>query len=206
MKVLVLETESGVAEGAVRRLQGAGHYVFRCHDHPGQPFPCVALDRRGCPLQDEAIDVALTVRAVPGADPAPLEDGVACALRSRVPLVVAGESDGHPYERWHAVAVAGSEVVEACERAATAPDLELSQAATTAFRRVLARAGCVSDGASAVVAHRAGGLEALLEASGELDRRTVGEVSMRLAGVLRALDRTSRTIDVRVAGGSRVRA
>lgn len=205
MKVLVLETESGAAEGAVRRLQGAGHDVYRCHDHSGQAFPCVALDRRGCPLQDEAIDVALTVRVVPGGDPAPLEDGVACALRSRVPLVVAGESDGHPYERWHAVAVTGSEVVEACERAARAPDLELSEAATTAFRRVLAQAGHSPDGASAVVVHRAGGLEASLEAPGELDRRTAGEVSMRLAGALRVLDRASRTIDVRVVGGSRAR-
>lgn len=206
MKVLVLETESGVADEAIGNLESAGHDVYRCHDASSRPFPCVALEHQGCPLQREAIDVALSVRAVSGTDPTPLEDGVACALRSRVPLVVAGASERHPYERWHGVAVHGSDVVGACEATAAAADRELSEAATSAFQRVLARAGCPDQGASATVVHRAGGLQALLEPPGELDRRMAGEVSMRLAAVLRALDRTARTIDVRVAGSRRASA
>ncbi len=96
MDVLVLETEPGSADWTTDELTDRGHRVSRCHE-PGRPaFPCRALEGQGpCPLSDPGIDVAVTVRAHPGTRPSPREDGVACALRARVPVVVAGRVARH---------------------------------------------------------------------------------------------------------------
>jgi hypothetical protein len=101
MDVLMLETEPGAADSAIEELGDRGHHVFRGHE-PGSPaFPCRALEGRGpCPLADPGIDVAVTVRDHPGTRPSLFEDGVACALRARVPLVVAGRATLNPYEDW----------------------------------------------------------------------------------------------------------
>ena len=65
----------------------------RCSDattDQSPAFPCSALTDDGCPLRRNIVDVALTVRQRPRSQPAPQEDGVTCALRTHVPLVVAG--------------------------------------------------------------------------------------------------------------------
>ena len=119
MKVLVLEAEQGVADEAVHNLRAAGHDVFWCHEPGGRLFPCGGLVRgSACPLVEERIDVALTVRSKPDGRILPLEDGVACVLHCRVPLVVAGAPSGNPYEGLHTLVIEGDEVVGVCEQAA----------------------------------------------------------------------------------------
>ena len=121
MRVLVLESRSGAADDPVVQLQARGHSVVRCHDGRGRRvFPCSALvEGHQCPLENHRprVDVALTVRHQASSLPAPLEDGIACALRAHVPVVVAGDVESNPYEALGA-AVAGDDVVKACERAA----------------------------------------------------------------------------------------
>lgn len=127
MKVLVLESEQGAAGEAVHDLQVSGHEVFRCHEPGEHPFPCNALVPGGmCPLVEERIDVALTVRSEPDERVLPLEDGVACALRCRVPLVVAGAPAENPYEGWRPAMVQGSDVAVKCEQAARSVNSEIS--------------------------------------------------------------------------------
>lgn len=119
MKVLVLETEQGVADEAVENLRAAGHEVFWCHEPGRRLFPCGGLVRGStCPLVEERIDVALTVRSRPDGRILPLEDGVACVLHCRVPLVVAGIPSGNPYEGLRTLVIEGDDVAAACEQAA----------------------------------------------------------------------------------------
>ena len=100
--VLVVGTDDWAIQQAADGLQADGVRVLQCHQ-PGEPaFPCNALiEGRTCPL-DIGFDVALTVRGRPLTRPADGEMGVVCALRHRVPLVVAGMATNNPYNKWAA--------------------------------------------------------------------------------------------------------
>jgi hypothetical protein len=124
LNVLVVGSNRWALDAASATLEVAGHHVVRCTD-PGEPeFPCNGLrPERGCPL-DAGVDVVLVIRTQPGRKVAPGEFGVTCALRRDVPLVVAGRTLLHPFERWAiepvdgAVAEVADDVARACERAA----------------------------------------------------------------------------------------
>jgi hypothetical protein len=140
MRVLVLEAQPGAADRAAAALEAAAHTVDRCHDVGTTGFPCRAVDAPGaCPLESQPVAVALTVRP-PGSSIQALEDGVACAIRAHVPLVVAGETDDNPYRRWTAAIAPGArddDIVAACEHAAAAPLPRHTQAASERLRRLL---------------------------------------------------------------------
>jgi hypothetical protein len=124
MNVLLLESDAHAADEAAARLRAAGHQVERCHEVGLPAFPCNGLlDGGECPLDRGPIEVALVVRSHPWPRPSTLEDGVVCALRRGVPLVVAGRALLNPYVDWAAAVVDGVEdVVEAIEKVArTAP-------------------------------------------------------------------------------------
>jgi hypothetical protein len=97
---LVVGTDDWAIQQAAERLRSDGVRVLQCHE-PGEPaFPCNALlEGRTCPL-DVGFDVVLTVRGRPLPRPAEGEMGVICALRHRVPLVVAGMATHNPYSPW----------------------------------------------------------------------------------------------------------
>jgi len=123
VKVLVLESDAHAADKATTRLREAGHDVERCHE-PGLPsFPCNALLGGGiCPLDRDGIDVTVVVRSHPWPRPSALEDGVVCALRRGLPLVVAGRTILNPYDDWAAVVIDGvGGIVAAVEEAAGTP-------------------------------------------------------------------------------------
>ena len=40
LKVMVLESDHGVADAAIRQLADAGHEVLRCHEPGAAAFPC----------------------------------------------------------------------------------------------------------------------------------------------------------------------
>ncbi len=120
MQVLVNESDPHAAGIATAQLEARGHQVKRCRDPEGSMgFPCVGLTADRCPLEDGAVDVALTVRADSHPSPTPLEDGISCALRRRIPVVVAGHTTSNPFAAFGAVA-AGHDVVGTCEQTAAA--------------------------------------------------------------------------------------
>ncbi len=119
LDVLVVEADRGVAAEAVRALEAAGHNVLRCRRPGGAEFPCFGVvDPRGCPFERAAIAVALTMRRHPRPKPTLREIGAICALRRRIPLVVAGRVAFNPFEEYACEVVDGEDVVSACERAA----------------------------------------------------------------------------------------
>src|SRR6266508_2401544 len=197
MDVLVLETEPGSADWTTDELTDRGHRVSRCHE-PGRPaFPCRALEGQGpCPLSDPGIDVAVTVRAHPGTRPSPREDGVACALRARVPVVVAGRVALNPYEEWADEVVEDGDVVGACERVVGAPSRAHTQVAQTAVREALRRRAGSADGADAVVFRNRHGLRVRLDGVDRLDQKIRGLVAAEVAAALRAFDAQAPRIDI----------
>jgi hypothetical protein len=181
---------------AIAQLQAAGHRVERCHEPGARAFPCAALNPGRCPLEDGEIDVVLTVRARSHPRPSPLEDGVTCALRRHVPVVVAGRTGNHPFQQYD-VAVAGvDDVVETCERAATGPQRDHEAAATRALHQTLDVAGLPLEG-SRVEVHRTGaGLRANVYVPRETGKRQRDIVAVRVVGALRAFDRSTKHIEI----------
>jgi len=198
MKILVLETDRRAADDAVHRLTQAGHKVARCHERDLPAFPCDAMcDEGTCPL-DDWVDVVLTVRAHPYPRPTPSEDGVGCGIRHHVPLVVGGTSALNPFAHWTTEIADGVDVVEACERAARRPLPRHSRQATAEARRIVVEAGLPVDGVEAVVRREPRRLAVDVTVPEDADRRLGDVIAVRVAGVIRALDRYAGLIDVRV--------
>jgi hypothetical protein len=197
LNVLVLESDRGAATDAVADLQAAGHNVLRCHDGEAPAFPCRALTDEGCPLRHNIVDVALTVRRRPRSQPAPQEDGVTCALRTHVPLVVAGAATLNPYE--DLATVIGNDLVDivsACERAAAAPLRAHTGAALRALTTVFEK-NDVGDVTARVVVHRRHGqLHVDVTSPQALPQPVQNIAAVQIIAALRALDPDARGIDV----------
>jgi hypothetical protein len=195
MRVLVAGSEPTGVQRATEQLRGAGHEVLRCHEDGEAEFPCAALRaNRGCPLEVSAVDVVLDVHGT-SPMPSPYEDGVACAVRQHIPLVVARVGD-HPYTRWATREIdSDADVVAACEDAATACLVEHSVVAANAARSSLERAGLDSRGTTATVHRHDGRLQVHLR----LPPHPEGLASMigaRVVGAVRAHDRSALGVDV----------
>jgi hypothetical protein len=200
MDVLMLETEPGAANSAIEELGDRGHQVFRCHE-PGSPaFPCRALEGRGpCPLADPGIDVAVTVRDHPGTRPSLFEDGVACALRAQVPLVVAGRATLNPYEDWAEEVVEDGDVVGACERVAARPSRAHTRVAQRALRDVLRRRAGSARGAEVAVWRNPGGLRVRVDGLDTFEHSVRELASVDVATALREFDPQIPKIDISLA-------
>jgi hypothetical protein len=195
LRVLVVEGSPGAADEACDELVAAGHRVRRCHDRDAPPFPCAGMtSERLCPLGAGEVDVAIGVRTPGRSARAGTDDGVRCAIRSRVPLVLAGAPVNSPYRSYAAEVVERPYgVVDACERAATASIALLSDAAT----RVLADA--VGNAATAVVHQRDGVLIAEVHGADGVAATARTVVAARVLVALREVDGYHRTIDVHFA-------
>lgn len=198
MDVLLLETDVDRGHDVAGHLAVAGHRVWRCHDHGAPAFPCRALTTGTCPVEDPGVDVAVTVRRPYAVDPTPTEDGVSCALRARIPVVVATAGE-NPFGEYAAAVIADADVVDECERLLAAPSPRHSAVASEALGRALARhAPPTASGppSAATVYRSAAGLRVELDGLAHLDGRTRGMVVTRVVAALRAFDQAAPTIDV----------
>lgn len=110
ISVLVVGTDDWGIEQAASSMASAGYNVLRCHE-PGEPaFPCNGVrPDRVCPL-DRGFQVAVTMRARPVSQPTQSEFGITCAIRAGLPIVVAGITDGNPFEQWARRAYPGIDI------------------------------------------------------------------------------------------------
>lgn len=196
MEVLVLESEPGVAAIAIGQLEAAGHRVKRCHEPGARAFPCAGLDPGSCPLEEGAIDIVLTVRARSSARPSPLEDGVTCALRRRVPVVVAGRTVINPFAQYPVTVAGIDDVVETCERAGSGPQVEHEAIATKLLVETLRNAGLPTVPAGASVRRSGRGLHITLHAPEEASKKLRAVASVRVAGAVRAFDPHAPRIEI----------
>jgi hypothetical protein len=189
MDVLVVESDPGAAVIAIAQLEAAGHRVSRCHEPGDRAFPCAGLDPGHCPLEEEAIDVVLTVRGRGHPRPSPLEDGVTCAIRRRTPVVVAGRTTLNPFDRFPVTIAGVDDVVEACERAAQGPQIEHEAVATRALVQTLDGSDVASSEAHASVHRNGSGLHVVLHVPAHTPQRVRDVASVRVVGALREFDR-----------------
>ena len=199
VRVLVVEADRRAADVAVGDLRAAGHQVMRCHEADLPAFPCNALcDSGTCPVEaDDGIDVVLDYRTRPYPRPTAFEDGVTCALRRHVPLVVAGTSTLNPFDKWTTVVASDDDIVECCERAASLPVAQLAKPALVEVRRRLRLQPAVAEHTKVVVHRSKGQLDAhvvLPDEAEEID----GELAVAVAGVLRHHDPYASRVNVAI--------
>jgi hypothetical protein len=199
LRVLVTEDVRGAADEAVAELEQAGHTVLRCCEPTGAAFPCAALrDGSRCPL-DAQIDVALAVRRHSHPRPTRREVGVSCALKARVPLVVAGHGGCDPFAQWESEFLPRThQIVEACERVARAPLWEHGRRADRAIREVLRTHGYRGVSAPVTVQRLDGRLVVHVRATKEIPKQLHGMISVRIVAALRDHDRDAAGIDVAI--------
>jgi hypothetical protein len=199
LEVLVVETEQGAAGETVELLERAGHHVHRCHE-PGAPaFPCAAVtDRSECPVEGRGVDVAVTVRSRPRSQPSPLEDGLTCAIKRHVPVVIAGNAALHPFDDYVAEVAEHGDVVAAVERAANAPLVRHEAAARAALGALLEIHGMPDGGGGALVRRSLGGLAVTVTVPAGLDRSARDMAAVRVVSALREVDPDAAGIDVEV--------
>jgi hypothetical protein len=174
--------------------------VARCHDAGDPAFPCRALEEGStCSLEQDPVDVVLTVRSR-SAEPSALEDGVTCAIRAHIPLVVAGDAETGPYGPW-ATATIGAEgdVVGACAAAATAPLARHSQAGTDRLRELLAHNG-VPDAESGhvEVTRRNGRLRVLIHVPEHVAPQVAEVAATHVLAAIHEVDPNARGTDVSI--------
>ncbi len=200
LRVLVTESEHGAADAAVWELENAGHEIHRCRVRGEEAFPCPALDDwRACPIESSAISAVLAVRSVARTHPTPLEDGVSCAIRNHIPLVVSGQILLNPFADYAArIVERDGDVVTAVEEAAASDLKRHVDAATSAINAVLMRRGHGDARGAASVKRQDSQLKVTLAVPAEADQATRDMAAVRAVQAIRAIDITTRGIDVSV--------
>jgi hypothetical protein len=189
MEVLVVESEPRAADIAIVQLEGMGHRVKRCHEPEAgeQSFPCIGLATGHCPLEEDEVDVALTVRGASHANPTALEDGITCALRRKVPVVISGRTDLNPFERY-GVTMADQSVGDACERAATERRVDYEAIAHEALDWTLRYRDLPTDTARVEIRRVGSGLQVTLRLPAGSTKLVGDMAAVRVAGALRRFD------------------
>lgn len=197
MEVLVVESEPRAADIAIMQLEALGHQIKRCHEPEAeeQSFPCIGLASGHCPLEEDAIDVVLTVRGHSHLNPTPLEDGITCALRRKVPVVIAGRTDPNPFESF-GVAVAERDVTGVCQRVATDARADYGAVARKALDWTLRFRGLSIDDAHVAVKRFGRGLQVVLELPAGASKLACSMAAVRVSSALRAFDAHAAFINV----------
>jgi hypothetical protein len=197
LRVLLIESERGAADEAEAALDAAGHTVVRCREKGAPAFPCKGVaEGHHCPLDDGIVDVALDIRPRLRSQPAPQEDGVACALRRHVPVVVAGSSLLNPYDGYaSAIVPTTANVVDVCEKTASAVLREHSRVAARALSACLDRRE-IQAVPLVAVRRRNGALLVTVTGASHASAETKSMASVRMSVALREVDRDARGIDV----------
>jgi hypothetical protein len=194
MRVLVVESHLGASERLKGELTRRGHEVLACHEDQHVRHGCKAVDPdAGCPLDERNVDAAVDVRRSYHPDPRPLEQGAVCAVRARVPLVVAGTSTDSPLEPWATSVVVGDvpaivEAVEAIEGSIAPMHQQVVDEALDAL--------LPGEGATAIVRRGEDRIHVDLSLPSHLTSIEAERVAVRVVAAVRRFDHTTSTVDV----------
>jgi hypothetical protein len=187
MKVLLLEHGTTAETAVESRLEEAGHDVVRCHEPDRPAFPCRGLlDHDRCPLDDQSVAVAVDVSPAPDVY-AEHNDGVTCALRRDIPVVLTGDGPEQPMFELAAAVAEPGDVVSAVELAAHAPLQRPSEAATAALRDTLDRRGLAAVTASAEVRRNESCLSVTLDVDAPISAAVEQAAAVRVLAAVRAI-------------------
>lgn len=202
MRVLVMGPPGVAISNAIAPLEAAGHEVVRCSEADAPPFPCKAFTGT-CPLDEGPIDAAVVVLVHESAMPTVFDRGVTCAVRERVPVVLAGNPVPSAYYEWATETVdPGSDLAAALERLVAAPARDHEAVATVGLRQCLAAAGIEVDGdVRAEVVRRGGRLKVRLHVPQDVGDVREENLARRVIDALRQFDHHARGIDVGMGPG-----
>lgn len=198
LRVLLTETDRRAADHLAQEFESAGHEVHRCRDSGEPSFPCRGVaGPEPCPLEG-GIDVAVAYRAHPYPKPTTREDGISCALRHEIPVVVAGQTGLNPFGEWTKATAPEGDAVSSAEWAARAPLARLTEIATGEARRMVRLFGIESGEAQADVFRDTRRLLVDLWVPGELSRHDASRVAVRVADEVRRAAPHAGSVDVRL--------
>ena len=203
LDVLLIESHPGVGDASARVLAEAGHRVHRCHDAGDPSWVCVGLaDPSACPLEGH-VDVAVLARAPGSTGPTPHEDGVRCAIRSRVPIVEVGlgarETDPvDGYAPWVTLHSHEAALDAACHAAVTLGNQRIVDAVLERVVPLVAEAGLPPERTHATISSHWPGLTLTVTIPGPADRRLEQAIGVRAYDALRLHTDGYSTVDVNV--------
>jgi hypothetical protein len=196
LNVLVVESDNGAANGAIRELVESGHRAFRCHPEHSASFPCNAFRAdETCPVRDANIDVAVAVRNHGHETPTEREAGVVCSIDRDIPIVVVGGIAPKSLSHFSALIIpSGSSVVEACEHSARRDAPTIDPVATEVVSAIV-ETECGPTAAHEVEVLR-NGPEVIVEVLCEVPLRLRRLVANRIIGNLRQTEREISEINI----------
>jgi hypothetical protein len=200
MLKIVLAGSSGPGDAAIfDALTASNHEVAQCHD-PAHGSTCAVVAGAACPM-DGDVDVAVVPLVAAGAAPAQA-DGVGCAVRASIPVVVVGHGAPGPFQ---AVAAATAnqpgDVVTACERAASGVTDMHSAVAAQALGERIDSLGLPAESAarlSASVRRTPTGLRLEFTHDGLLSPGVAERVGLQVLAALRQSDERARGISLAI--------
>jgi len=183
-------------------LRAGGHQITTCDSPDGHgPMACAALRGEPCPIETRPVDVALHVTTELAGTPSIEDEGILCALRQFIPLVVANydtadpASTGDGFAPWAAAVCAPADVEKTLAWAAAAPLRIHIAAAAEAANAVLASKG-VEAHFDAIVHRSNGQIQVGLEADGPVPDDVRRDAAVRAHDVIRQIDQRSPAVDV----------
>lgn len=192
--VLVPDGRGPLAAGVVDTLERAGHRVHTCLEGSDDEG-CRQLVDSSCPLDTAPVDVAVEVGPSPAAS---LDNGALCAVRRRIPLVLADPPVGHPLEAWASRTTPASGVAAAVADVMERPLPDHSEAARRALLHELRGHGRSSDLATVEVFRLPGRLLIQLRHEPAMSHTEAERIATHVTQAVRDFDRWAPKVDVTV--------
>jgi len=205
MEILMTQLRDDRARSVAVSLMERGHEVSTCAEgHDDSTFACAALRGDACPIDARPVDIAVHVPFDGNAEPGIEDEGVLCALRQHIPLVLVAEGpvpvlpDGDGFAPW-AAAICEPSALEATLVQVLAEPLELhSVAATEAANDVLGTHGVPGDVVGSVRRVN-GGLHVDLVVDKAVPQPVMEAAAVRAHDAVRLVDNDNRSVDVSVS-------
>ena len=198
MDIFMASTSSGEAGAVAQRLQAQGHVVHTCGTgHEPHDFPCAALRGTACPLDAQAVDVAVGVG--PEASVDRLGDGEVCAIRRRIPLILLDRPDD-PLGRWAAAVAPARQALEVISQVNAAILPEHTDEARRTVSEWLRRHELDETAVAVEVRRRHGALLVELWVDGRITERDTEGLGIYLVQCVRRFDPWAKGIDLSVRG------
>lgn len=196
MRVLIPDVTAIKSADVAAYLAANGHVVLSC-DSPGDTgTSCAALRGGRCPVERDAVDVAVVVPDDRLRPTGVAADGAKCAARRRIPMVV-GTSHAEG-DRWWCGDGTDGTLLGALDHSAHLSLQAHSDAATEMLRTILDRHGVSGAQATVNVYRRNGRLRAEVDTGTPVAIDVTRVIAVRIPQAIRQIDPWAGGLDVLV--------
>lgn len=197
MHVLIPDVTATKSADVAAYLAANGHVVHSCNSPGDTGTACAALRGQRCPVERDAVDVAVVVPVDRMRPQGVAADGAKCAARRRIPMVV-GTSHAEG-DRWWCGDGTDGTLLGALDHAAHLPLQAHSDAATAMARTILDRHEVASAQATVKVYRVNGRLRAEVDTGAPVSTDVVRVIAVRVPQAIRQIDPWAAGLDVMVS-------